>query len=140
MFTSSSHNVPNDFSWCSQYVLHVPIVFPNTFPRALLSHMVWQMLSFFHLSILLSKVVWFALRHWDLRNHHVLDCILGIFGMLFMSNVHWHGLIVFGLTMRAPLFAPITFVQKHGLVLYISRLEESSFLFYSTGIIVKSFI
>jgi len=28
---------------------------------------------------------------------------------------------------RAPLFAPITFVQKHGLVLYISGLEESSF-------------
>jgi hypothetical protein len=28
---------------------------------------------------------------------------------------------------RAPLFAPITFVQKHGVVLYISRLEESSF-------------
>jgi hypothetical protein len=28
---------------------------------------------------------------------------------------------------RAPLFAPITFVQKRGLVLYISWLEESSF-------------
>jgi hypothetical protein len=28
---------------------------------------------------------------------------------------------------RAALFAPITFVQKHGLVLYISGLEESSF-------------
>jgi hypothetical protein len=28
---------------------------------------------------------------------------------------------------RAPLFAPITFVQKHGLVFYISGLEESSF-------------
>jgi hypothetical protein len=28
---------------------------------------------------------------------------------------------------RAPLFAPVTFVQKHGLVLYISGLEESSF-------------
>jgi hypothetical protein len=28
---------------------------------------------------------------------------------------------------RAPLFVPITFVQKHGLVLYISGLEESSF-------------
>jgi hypothetical protein len=28
---------------------------------------------------------------------------------------------------RAPLFAPRTFVQKHGLVLYISGLEESSF-------------
>ncbi len=28
---------------------------------------------------------------------------------------------------RAALFAPITFVQKHGLVLYISGLEEISF-------------
>jgi hypothetical protein len=28
---------------------------------------------------------------------------------------------------RAALFAPLTFVQKHGLVLYISGLEESSF-------------
>jgi hypothetical protein len=34
MFSSSFHNVPNDFSWCFQYVLQVPIVFPNTFPRA----------------------------------------------------------------------------------------------------------
>jgi hypothetical protein len=30
-------------------------------------------------------------------------------------------------SLRAPLFTPITFVQKHGLVLYISALEESSF-------------
>jgi hypothetical protein len=30
-------------------------------------------------------------------------------------------------SVRAPLFAPITFVQKHGLVLYVSGLEETSF-------------
>jgi hypothetical protein len=30
-------------------------------------------------------------------------------------------------SLRAPLFAPITLVEKCGLVLYISWLEESSF-------------
>ncbi len=101
MFSSSSHTVPNNFSWFSQYVLQVPIVFPNTFPRApnFLSHMVWQMLSFFQLSILLSKEVWFIFWHWDLQNHHVLNCILGIFGKLLTSKVHWLGFLVFGLTM-----------------------------------------
>jgi hypothetical protein len=41
MYLASSHNVPNDFSWCSQYVLQVPIVFPNAFPRAPHFYSIW---------------------------------------------------------------------------------------------------
>jgi hypothetical protein len=41
MLTLCSHNVPNDFSWCSQYVLQVPIVFPNTFRKAPHFYPIW---------------------------------------------------------------------------------------------------
>jgi hypothetical protein len=41
LFSSSSHNVPNGFWSCTQYVLQIPIVFPNTFQRASHFYPIW---------------------------------------------------------------------------------------------------
>jgi hypothetical protein len=56
MLTVCSHQVLIMFPMFFYDVLQVPIVFPNTFPRAPHFYPIWFG-SLFHLSILLSKVV-----------------------------------------------------------------------------------
>jgi hypothetical protein len=100
MFLSSFHNVPNDFSWYSQYVLQILIVFLNTFPRAPHFYPIWCGKCCHSLFIYIIKEgSLITLWHSDLRSHDVLDCFLGIFRRLLMNKVHWLGFIVFGIIM-----------------------------------------
>ncbi len=114
MFPMCSQWVPMTLTLCSHQVLIMfPIIFHDVlnmffkFPLYSLTHS-QEHLTFIPYGLAnvvlfsfmyIIKVVWFALWHWDLQNHHVLNCILGIFGKLLMSKVHRLGFIVFGIAM-----------------------------------------
>jgi hypothetical protein len=80
MFSMIFHDVPNMFFKFPLYSLTHSQEHLTFIPYGLANVVLLS-------SIYIIKEVWFAFWQWDLRNHHVLKSILGIFGKLLTKCI-----------------------------------------------------